>query len=144
MISVTLSKTLILGFHFSKFLCCNPTTFQKSSTAVLFWVRQTFSELTKILLLVNSSEKLREGVEGQELQWNCKRYQSKPLRKLCCRHFYGILKQFCPNGVSMSICQLLRLLRYRKLVGYKVESSIPNPGILKEGEVLANEDCWVN
>ena len=29
MISVTLSKALILGFHFSKFLCYKPTTFPK-------------------------------------------------------------------------------------------------------------------
>ena len=39
----------------------------------------------------------------------------------------------------MSICQLLWLLRSRKLVGHKVEISIPNPWILKEGEVQANE-----
>ena len=41
----------------------------------------------------------------------------------------------------MGICQLLWLLRSGKVVGYKVEISIPNPWILKEGEVLANEGC---
>ena len=44
----------------------------------------------------------------------------------------------------MGICQLLRVLRSRKVVWYKVEISIPNPWILQEGEVLANEGCWVN
>ena len=73
------------------------------------------------------------------MQWNCKRNQSELLRKLYCRHFYDILRKFCLNGVLMSICQLLWLLRSRKVVGYKVEISIPNPWILKEGEVLANE-----
>ena len=44
----------------------------------------------------------------------------------------------------MRICQLLWLLRSRKVVGYKVEISIPNPWILKEGEVLANEDGYLS
>ena len=75
------------------------------------------------------------------MQWNCKRNQSEPLRKLYCRHFYNILKQVCLNGVLMGICQLLWLLRSRKVVGYKVEISIPNLCILEEREVLANEGC---
>ena len=41
----------------------------------------------------------------------------------------------------MGICQLLWLLRSRKLVGCKLDLSIPNPWIMKEREVLANEGC---
>ena len=41
----------------------------------------------------------------------------------------------------MDICQLLWLLRSGKVVGYKSEISIPNPWVLKEGEVLANGGC---
>ena len=44
----------------------------------------------------------------------------------------------------MNTCQLLRLLRSGKVVGYKVEMPIPDPWILKEGEVLANEVYRVN
>ena len=40
----------------------------------------------------------------------------------------------------MDICQLLWLLRSGKVVGYKVQIPIPNPWILKEEEVLANEN----
>ena len=75
------------------------------------------------------------------MQWNCKRNQRKPLRKLYWRHFYDILKKFCLSGVLMGICQLLWLLRSRKEVRYKVEISIPNPWIVKEEEVLANKGC---
>ena len=39
----------------------------------------------------------------------------------------------------MDICQLLRLLRSGKVVGYMVAISISNPWILEEGEVLANK-----
>ena len=42
------------------------------------------------------------------------------------------------------VFQLLWMLRSRKVVGYKVEIPIPNPWILKEGEALVNEGCWVN
>ena len=73
-------------------------------------------------------------MEGQELQWNCK-------RKIHCRHFHDILSEFCLNGVSIDRCQLLWLLRSGKVVGYKVEIPIPDPWILKEGEVLTNEGC---
>ena len=45
---------------------------------------------------------------------------------------------------SMDKCQLLWLPRHGKVVGYKVEIPIPDPWILKEGEVLANEDCQGN
>ena len=75
-------------------------------------------------------------MEGQELQWNCKRNQSEPLQKLYCRNSCDIL-----NGVLTGVCQLLWLLRSGKVVGYKVEISISNSWILKDGEVLANEGC---
>ena len=39
----------------------------------------------------------------------------------------------------MDRCHLWRLLRFGKTVGYKVEISVPDPSILKEGELLANE-----
>ena len=44
----------------------------------------------------------------------------------------------------MDKCQLLWLLRSGKVAGYKIEMSIPDPWILKEGEVLANEGCRGN
>ena len=52
--------------------------------------------------------------------------------------------EFSLNGVSMDKCQLLWLLRSGKVAGYKIEMSIPDPWILKEGEVLANEGCRGN
>ena len=45
---------------------------------------------------------------------------------------------------SMDKCELLWLPRHGKVVGYKVEIPIPDSWILKEGEVLANEDCQGN
>ena len=83
-------------------------------------------------------------MEGQKLQCSFKRNQSEPLRKLYCRNFYDVLCEFCLNAVSMDRCRLLWLLRSGKVVGYKVEIPIPDPWILKEGEVLANESCRVN
>ena len=44
----------------------------------------------------------------------------------------------------MDMCQLLWLLRSGKVAGYKVKIPIPNPRILKDGEVLVNEGCQVN
>ena len=41
----------------------------------------------------------------------------------------------------MDRCQLLWMLRSGKVVGYKVEIPTPDPWILKEEEVLANESC---
>ena len=73
------------------------------------------------------------------MQWNCKRKQSEPFRKLYCRHFHDTLSEFCLNFVLMDRCQLLWLLCSGKVVGYKVEIPIPDPCLLKEGEVLANE-----
>ena len=81
-------------------------------------------------------------MEGQELQY--KRKQSESLRKLYCRHFPDILSEFCFNGVSMENWQLLWLLRSGKIVRYKVEIPLPDPYILKDGEVLANEGCRGN
>ena len=78
------------------------------------------------------------------MQWNCERKQSETLRKLHCRHFGDILSEFCLNGVSMDRCQLLWLLRSGKVVGYKVEIFIPDPWILKEGEILTKEGCRGN
>ena len=77
------------------------------------------------------------------MQWNCKRKQTitKPLRKLCYIHFHDVLSEFCVNGVSMDSCKLLWLLRSGDVVEYKVEIPIPDPLILKEGEILANEGC---
>ena len=75
-------------------------------------------------------------MDGQELESNCKRNQSEPLQNVYCGLFYDIL-----NGVLMGIFQLLWLLRSGKVVGYKVEISIPNTWILKDGEVLANKGC---
>ena len=83
-------------------------------------------------------------MEGQELQWNCKRKQSESLRKLYCRHFEDILSQFCLKGVSIDRCQLLWLLRSGKVVGYKVDIRILDPWILKEGMALANVGCRGN
>ena len=80
-------------------------------------------------------------MKGQELQ--CKRKQSESLRKLYCRHFPDILSEFCFNGVSMERWQLLWLLRSGKVVRYKAEIP-PDPYILKDGEVLANEGCQGN
>ena len=40
--------------------------------------------------------------------------------------------------------QLFWLLRSLKVVGYKVEIPIPDPWILKWGEVLTNEGCRGN
>ena len=48
------------------------------------------------------------------------------------------LSDFCLNGVSVDRCQLLWPLRSKKVVGYKVEMAIPDPWILKGGEVLVN------
>ena len=74
------------------------------------------------------------------MQWNYIR-KSKPLRKLCCRHFHDIRSQFCLEGVSMDRCQVLQLLRSGKEVGYKVKIPIPNPWILEEEKALANAGC---
>ena len=63
---------------------------------------------------------------GHELQQNCKRKQSEPLQKPCCRHFHDTQSEFCFDGVSMDKCQLLSLLRSGKVVGYKVEIPIPD------------------
>ena len=150
MISVTPRKTLILGFHFSKFGCCKPTTFPKelhhgcfSSSVNFFRIdkKTTPGEQFRKYQVKKLSSYYRRRVEGQQLQWNCKRNQSEPLRKLCCRYFYNLLEQFCLNGVLMGICQLLWLLRSGKAVGYKEEISITNPWILKDGEALANKGC---
>ena len=83
-------------------------------------------------------------MKGQELQWNYKRQQSEPLRKLYCRHFHDILSEFCLNGVSMDRCQLLWLLGSGKVVGYKEKIPDPDPLILKEEEVLGNKGCRSN
>ena len=57
MISVTPSKTLILGFHFSKFGCCKPTTFPKElHHGSVLSLANFFRNDKKKLLLVNSSE----------------------------------------------------------------------------------------
>ena len=42
-------------------------------------------------------------MEGQELQWNCKRNQSGPLGKLYSRYtlIHDIPGEFCPNAVSI-------------------------------------------
>ena len=76
-------------------------------------------------------------MDGQELQWNCKR-KSEPLQKLYCRHFHHILSEFCLNGVSMDRCQLLWLLPSGRVVGHKKEIPISDPWFLKEGEAVAN------
>ena len=78
------------------------------------------------------------------MQWNCKRKQSELSWKLYCRHLHDILSEFCLNGVSMDRRQLFWLLRSLKVVGYKVEIPIPDPWILKWGEVLTNEGCRGN
>ena len=83
-------------------------------------------------------------MEEQELQWSCKRKQSKPLQKLYCRRFHNILSKFYVYGASMDACQLLWLLSSGKGVGYKVQIHIPDPLILKGGEVLPNEVYRVN
>ena len=69
---------------------------------------------------------------------------NEPLRKLYCKHFHDILSEFCFNGVSMDKCQLLWLLRSGRVVGYKVQTPIPDSWILEEGEILANECCQSN
>ena len=60
-------------------------------------------------------------------QWNGKRKQSVPLRKLCCRHFHNILIEFCLNGVSVDSFELFWLLCSGKVVVCKVEIPIPDP-----------------
>ena len=145
-------RDLFWGSTWANLDAVSEQLFQKSSTTVLFWVRRIFSEMTKNcswwivqkILSKKVKQVHREGVERQELQWNCKRNQSELLRKLYCRHFYDILKYFCLNGVFMNICQLLCLLRSRKVVGYKVQISISNLWSLKVGEVLPNEGWWNN
>ena len=50
-------------------------------------------------------------------------------------------QECCLNCVSMDKCQLLWLLRSGEVVGYKVEIPIPDPWILKEGELLKLEEA---
>ena len=83
-------------------------------------------------------------MKGQALQWSCIRKQSEPERKLYYKHFHNILSELCINSVSMDRCQLLWIIRRRKVVGYKVDIPIYDSWILKEGEVLANERCRCN
>ena len=80
-------------------------------------------------------------MEGQEFQWNCKRKQSEPLRKLYPKHFPNSASEFCFNGVFIERRQLLWLLRSGKMVVYKEEIPTPVPWILTEGELLASESC---
>ena len=137
MISVViLRKTLIVGFHFSKFGCCKPTTFQKKlHRGFLFGVWRFFFRINIMnnswwIAHITLCKKVKWILERRsgELQWNCKKtQQSEPLRKLYCRRFHDILSEFCLNGVSMGRCQLLWLLRSEKVIGYKVEISILDP-----------------
>ena len=155
MISVIPRKTLIVGFHLSKCGCCRATTFPKIlHHGGFFWSLANFFRIDiknnswwiaqKILSKWKLSRYYRGGVKRQELQWNCKRKQTEPLRKLYCGHFQDILNQFCLKGVSIDRCQLLWLLRSGKVVGYKVEIPILNPWILREGKALANVGCRGN
>ena len=66
-------------------------------------------------------------MKGQELQWNYKRKQSEPIRKLYCRHFHDILSEFYLNGVSVDRCQFIWLICSGKADGYKVEKRNPDP-----------------
>ena len=74
----------------------------------------------------------RGGAEGQELQWNCKRKQSEPLRKLFCRHFYDIL------SFDGYVSALVAVTFWKRCW---IKINIPDPWILKEEEVLANNHC---
>ena len=75
--------------------------FQKSSTTVLFWVWQIFSEMTKKnyswwivqkILSKNLKQVLQRRGEGTRVTMKLQKNQSDLLRKLYCRHFYDILK----------------------------------------------------
>ena len=92
---------------------------------------------------VKQALKRRGGGTGVAMELQ-KKPQSEPLRKLYCIRFHDTLSEFCLNGFSMDRCQLLWLLDYGKVVGYKVEVPIPDPWMLKEREVLANEDFQVS
>ena len=123
------------GFTLTNLDAVNQKLFQKNFTRAFFpWSTRRYQ--VKIL-----SRYYRRGLKGQELQWNCKTNQGEPLQKIYFRHFHNILSKFCLNVVSMDRCQILWLVRSRKVVGCKVEMPFPNPWVLKEGEVLTNEGC---
>ena len=92
MISVIPRKTLIVGFHCSKFGCCKPTTFLKKLHHGFFF-----------FLGVSSGEFLQNRHKQQLL-----------VKKNLTGGGCGLY------GVSVDRCQLL-LLGSGKVVGYKVE-----------------------
>ena len=70
--------------------------FQKNPTTVCFFLlfrtdKKNNSWWIAQKILSKKVKYYRRGVEAQKLQWNCKRNQSEPLRKLDCRHFHDIL-----------------------------------------------------
>ena len=108
-------KTLIAGFHFGKFGCCEPTTFPETTTTVFFFeVWQIFFRIDiknnswwiaqKILSKTFKQVLYRRRVQGQELQWNGKRNQSEPLQVLYFLDIYMIVWCFCLNDVPMERC----------------------------------------
>ena len=60
MMPVIPRKTLIVGFNFSKFGCCKPTTFPKRAAPRLFFLKfaEFFQNRHKEQLLVNIAQKI--------------------------------------------------------------------------------------
>ena len=150
MISVITRKTLIPLQQIC--MLVSQRLFQKNPHHVFF------RSLTKFLRIdiKNNSWRIAQKILSEKVKQLLKRrgrgrvlieLQKKPKRtitKTLLQTFPRYLSQFCLNGVSTDMHQLLWLLRCGRVVGYKVEIPIPDPWILEEGEVLANGGCRVN
>lgn len=100
MISVIPWKKIIMRFHFCKYGCWNLTTLSNKLhhsffllSLVPFFRIGIKNNVWRIARnrLRKLSRYHRGGVKVQDLQWNCKRKYSRPLGKLCCRYFPGVL-----------------------------------------------------
>ena len=140
------------GAPFNQIGCCKPTTFPKNLNQLSFFFLLSLVNFLR-LYINNSSWLMAQKIINKKVQQVLQRRSreigvvmelQKKTKWTMIKTLHDILSEFCLNGVSMDKCQLLWLLRSGKVAGYKVEMSISDPWILKEGEVLANEGCWGN